>query len=180
MPHKPSSARKFTPLFMILNGLVCLLFSEQILGLLPTICGSFLLVRGAVLLTSSIRNKDYLEPEESDLASAIVSLAMGVGLLYHQENALFTIAVFWGAYGLIKASRLFNEALKKIAERRHFLRPLLESLVGFGISFLLIFDPDENIAHHILILGAELIYEALLELAQNFTIHLTRGKRELM
>ncbi|MEN8076558.1 DUF308 domain-containing protein [Clostridioides difficile] len=155
---------KIGSLLIIINGIICLTFSEHILNLLPTICGITLLIKGLIQFAGGIKNKDYASLEQINLEKSIVAIAIAIGILLKQNESLFIIGMFWGLSGLIKSANSFNISLYNICNKKKFILILIESLVEFILSLMLIFDPFANVSHHILILGLELFLEGSIEL----------------
>lgn len=164
---KKTTLNKIFAALYILNGIICLIYTEHVIAALPTICGAVVLAIGFVRFASGIKNRDYASLEGTDLERSLVPIAIGAGILFMQSEAIFIIGMFWGLAGLYKAAGSLNTALYKICRREKFLLPLLKSIAGFTLSLMLVFDPFGKTGHHVLILGLEMILEGSAELVNS-------------
>ncbi|MDD3165719.1 MAG: DUF308 domain-containing protein [Oscillospiraceae bacterium] len=160
---KRKRLRQARAVLAIGNGVICIAFASHIYRLLPTICGLILLASGCLRLIEGIRNKDYASLEQVGMERAIVMMAVGVGVLVKQQNALFVVGVFWGLAGLRKASNFLNEALYYMYQKEKYAPELMKCILSAALSMLLIFDPFGKIGVHIVILGVEMIVDTLIE-----------------
>ncbi|MFI3210722.1 MAG: DUF308 domain-containing protein [Peptostreptococcaceae bacterium] len=93
---KTQALDKIGNLLLIINGLICLFFSHHVLTLLPTICGCIILVKGITKFVVGIESKEYRSLEKINFEKSIAIIAIGLGILFKQEDALFVVGVFWG------------------------------------------------------------------------------------
>lgn len=156
--------KKISSMMVIANGAICLAFSENLINFLPMICGVVLIFKGLIMFIQGIRDKDYDSLEGIGLERSIVILAVGIGILVKQQDALFIVGVFWGLHGLNSAASYLNEALYYRKRKGKFMHLIIEAAIEFVLSLILIFDPITNIGHHIVILGIELIIDGTFEL----------------
>ena len=162
-------------ILIIINGIICISYREEIIGLLPSICAIVLLIKGIVKMTEGIKEKDYASLEKKKLERAIVIRAVAISILIQRENALVVVVIFWGLSGLNKSANYLNEALYYFSKKKGGFLPLIKAIIEFTLSILLIFDPLGKATEHILILGFELIIEGIFEM---ISIH--NGKEEIM
>lgn len=148
------------------NGALCILYAEHIYSFLPTICAFVLLYIGIAKCVSGIRSKDYQRLGAQDFEISIVLMAVGTGIMIRQDKALFIVGVFWGLWGLYKAVDAFDAAFYGFFHRKRFLPEFIAGMLQLVLSLLLLFDPESNMGHHIIILGMELILEGILEIAE--------------
>ena len=153
---------------IIFNGLICIIYGEKLLLLLPIICGGILLLKGLIQFIEGIRDKDYNSLEKTNLEKSFILIAIGLGILIKKSDALFIVGMFWGVYGLIKASNYLNIALYNFCNKDKWITILIKSIVEFGLSIILIFDPFGKLGHHILILGIELVLDGTIELISKY------------
>lgn len=161
---KKTIGEKINAILIILNGIICLIFHNHILNLLPTLCALVIILEGLVQFVEGIKNKDYASLEKINLEKSIVFMAIGIGILFRQNNALFIIGIFWGLSGLSKATHSLNVTLYNIFHKEKFLLTAVKSILEFSLSLLLIFDPYHSVGHHVIILGLELLLEGCSEL----------------
>lgn len=153
---------------VILNGLICLIYGEKLLPLLPIICGGILLLKGLIQFIEGIINKDYNSLEKTNLEKSFISIAIGLGVLVKRSDALFIVGMFWGLHGLIKSANYLNIALYNFCNKDKWLIILIKAIVEFGLSFILIFDPFGKLGHHIVILGLELVFDGTVEFISKY------------
>lgn len=152
---------------VILNGLICLVYREKMLELLPLICGVILLIKGSIQFCEGIVNKDYASLEKTNMEKSFNLIAIGIGVLIKRSDALFVVGMFWGLHGLIKASNYFNRAFYNFYNKDKWILILIKGIIEFSLSFVLIFDPFGKVGHHIVILGLELVFDGTMELISN-------------
>ncbi len=156
---------KIGSILLILNGIICLVFAEQVLGLLPTICGLSILIKGIIKFVEGIKNEEYKSLEKINFERSIATITIGIGILLKQEEALFIVGMFWGLSGIMNAVNAFNVAFYNMSNNKKYLVKLIRGIVEFVLSLVLIFDPfASNVGHHIIILGLELVLEGMIEL----------------
>lgn len=153
---------------VILNGIICLVYSEKLIGLLPIVCGIILLIKGLVQFIEGIKDKDYLSLEKMNLEKSFISISIGIGVLVRGKEALFIVGMFWGLHGLIKAANYLNVALYNFFNKDKWIGILIKSIIEFSLSFVLVFDPFGKIGHHITILGLELIFDGLMDFMNKY------------
>lgn len=149
---------------MIINGLLCLLFSHKITELLPTICGSIIVVKGLFNFIVEFKNDGHKNLENIDFEKSIISIAIGAGILFRQQDSLFLIGVFWGLEGLSHSLKLLNELFYRMHNNKKYFLLLIETVIEFALSMLLIFEPYHSVGHHIILLGLELLLESLMNI----------------
>ena len=154
---------RISSILLIINGLICLIFTDHVFNLLPTICGGVILIKGLIQFFQGIRDKDYASIEQVNLEKSVVSIAIGIGILIKQNEAIFIVGVFWGLSGAMKAINYFNIILYNITNKKKYILLTIRTLIEFVLALVLIFNPFENVAHHIIILGLELILEGGIE-----------------
>ena len=159
-------------ILIIINGIICIIYHEEMIGWLPSICAIVLLIKGTIKMIEGIKEKDYASLEEKKLERSIVIIAVAIAILIQRENALVVVVIFWGLSGLNKSANYLNEALYYFSKKKGGFLPLI---IEFTLSILLIFDPLGKATEHILILGFELIIEGMFEM---ISIH--NGKEEIM
>lgn len=148
----------------IINGIICIVYGEKILSLLPTICGGILLIKGIMKLIEGIIDKDYANLEQMKMEKSFISIAIGIGVLLKQNDALFIVGMFWGVHGLIKSANYLNIALYNFCNKEKWKSLFIKFIVEFSLSSALIFDPFGKLGHHITILGLELIFDGFTDL----------------
>ena len=149
---------------IIVNGVMCLLYRDKVLFLLPILCGIILLIKGIIKFIKGIKEKDYKSLEKDNMEKSLILIAIGIGVLIKRSDALFIVGMFWGLHGLIKASNYLNIALYNFFNKGKWIAILCKAIIEFGLSVVLVFDPFGKIGHHIVILGLELIFDGFMEI----------------
>lgn len=151
-------------LLMIINGVLCLIFTHEILQLLPTISGLTIIIKGIFNFIVEFKSGGHKLLENLDFEKSIVTIAIGAGILFKQQDSLFLIGVFWGLEGLSYSTHLLNELFYRMHNNKKYCLLLIETIIEFGLSILLIFEPHHSVEHHIMILGLELLFESLMNI----------------
>ncbi|EKY26462.1 hypothetical protein HMPREF0216_01958 [Clostridium celatum DSM 1785] len=162
-------------ILIIINGVICTIYHQEIYVWLPSICAIVLLIKGTIKMVEGIKEKDYASLEKKKLERSIVIIAVAIAMLLQLDNALVVVCIFWGLSGLNKSANYLNEALYYFYKGKNGFLSLIKAIIEFTLSILLIFDPLGKVTEHILILGFELIFEGIFEL---ISIH--NGKEELI
>ena len=149
---------------VIFNGIICLMYGEKLLPLLPIISGGILLIKGVIKLAEGIANKDYASLERTDMEKSFIYIAIGLGVLFKKEDALFIVGMFWGLHGLTKSVNYLNVALYNFNNKEKWILLLIKAIAEFALSALLIFDPFGHLGHHIIILGLELVLDGSIDI----------------
>lgn len=161
---KKSDKLEFISCFLsIINGIICIVYGEKILSLLPTICGTILLVKGIIQFIEGIIDKDYESLEKTNMEKSFIPIAIGIGVLIKQNDALFIIGMFWGLHGLIKAANYLNVALYNFCNKKKWKSLFIKFIIEFSLSSALVFDPFGKLGHHIMILGLELVFDGFVD-----------------
>ena len=54
-------------ILIIINGIICIIYHEEMIGWLPSICAIVLLIKGTIKMIEGIKEKDYASLEEKKL-----------------------------------------------------------------------------------------------------------------
>lgn len=144
---------------VIVNGLICIIYGDKLLPLLPIVCGSILLIKGIINFIEGFKNKDYASLEKTNMEKSFISISIGLGVIIKRSDALFIVGMFWGLHGLIKSSNYLNVALYNFYNKDKWILILIKAIIEFSLSIILIFDPFGKLGHHIVILGLELFFD---------------------
>lgn len=149
-----------TNILMVINGALCLILSDKILELLPTICSLIIIVKGVFNFIIEFKNNGHKNLENIHFEKSIISIAVGLGILFKQQDSLFLIGVFWGLEGLSHSTHLLNELFYRMHNNKKYFLLFIETMIEFVLSILLIFEPYHSVEHHIILLGLELLLES--------------------
>lgn len=71
--------------------------------------------------------------------------------------------MFWGLHGLVKSANYLNIALYNVCDKEKWITILIKSMIEFGLSLILVFDPFGKLGYHIFILGLQLVFDGTIE-----------------
>lgn len=167
----PGKAAIIASLLFPFIGIACILAPEGIMNFLPYLLGGLMLAVGAADLITDLTDPNK-KAGSIGQGSDVVMIVVG-GMLLVKGTALLTlVGVVWGFIGLSKAAGEIDETFHAIRARAPFALLALSSAIEVVLGTLLIASPLENIEHHVLLLGIELILHP-------FTIHSDNGRTHL-
>lgn len=137
-------------------GVVCLLFSEWVVGYLPNFLGGTMLFVGVADIVSDLFEGDAPSGKIT-VGADVVMIVLGIVTLLYTAESLNVIAVIWGLLGLGKASRKIDEAQFARKGGGGWLAPLATGVFDLALGSMLLISPLTSIGHHVLLLGLELI-----------------------
>ena len=138
-------------------GAACVLLTEQVYRALPWILGGLMVVIGLNHILCGVWTREYQSRETKFTANGIVYFALGLVILTHRADADSVIGSVWGMLGLMKGSEALNESLYRLSRKESFLPVVIQAAVELILGFLLLTDPSSAVAHHVFLLGLELI-----------------------
>lgn len=168
LPVPPSHKRKKHPitsikaanllsLLFILQGAVCLLFTQTIHAVFPGILGTTMVIFGFCDIYRGVRSGEFRDQETKLTASGIVMAILGAVILLRRRNADSIIGSIWGVLGLTKGSEELNLAICHAANGSPFAKELLHGALELLLALALLLDPLTAVGHHLFLLGFELI-----------------------
>ncbi|MCD8200507.1 MAG: hypothetical protein LUD47_00350 [Clostridia bacterium] len=148
---------------------------EIITKIFPFVAGSLLFIFGTVRFVRALIRKEYLETEKQSMATPIIFIILAVMILVDTSFAVtggeegeelyiwanVFIGVVWGVYGLVEAARAFNHAISGASKHENVTYFVIRGLIELVFSILLIYDPMEHIALHLVIFGLEVMFSAI-------------------
>lgn len=152
-------------------GIACILAPQKIMNALPYLLGGLMLVVGASDFITDLTDPNK-EAGHISQGSDIVMAVVGGMLMVKGAKMLTLVGVVWGFIGLSKAAGEIDEAFRAIRAREPFALLALSCMIEIALGTLLIASPLENIEHHVLLLGIELILHP-------FTVHNRNGETHL-
>lgn len=162
MLHSPTPyLNKFfdiaVPYVFPIIGLACILEPYIMTDYAPTLLGGSMLLGGIYSYAEAVRHKTYQELTNIDLANSIMMVIFGIVILFKSEHAIELMGYIWGILGISKGAKLLDQGIYYLIRRQADALKLIWGAVNIGLGLLLVLDPAENFAHHIIILGFELI-----------------------
>lgn len=143
-------------ILLLLSGVTCILFTNQVHRLFPYILGGIMILIGLNHTLFGLWTGEYRSQETKLTAGGIVYVALGVVILFHHADADGMIGSVWGILGLMKGSEALNLSLFCFSQKKPFLAKGLQATVELILGFLLLLDPLSAVRHHIFLLGIEL------------------------
>ncbi|MCD8204987.1 MAG: hypothetical protein LUD29_00010 [Clostridia bacterium] len=147
-----------------------------IITVFPFVAGVLMLIFGVAKLVVDITRKNYLNEEKNSTASSIIFIIMGLIVLADtivtlverepdEEEITFWangfIGIVWGVYGLVEAARAFNHAINRMVKHENATFHVIWGLIELVFAILLIYNPNEHIALHLVIFGLQLMFTSI-------------------
>ena len=146
--------------FLPIVGLACIFFSNQITGILPVILGPAMIVTGAVRFVGEsilVKRGDDTPP---DMGTNFMFVVIGTLFLLRKGDPYVLIGVLWGLIGVWQSAVSFQRAIKKIRGRENALLDIGLSVFRLVLGVLLLLEPERHgIAHHVIILGLDILVD---------------------
>ncbi len=148
-------------LIFVIIGLINIICSSRLTNILPMIIGSAMILTSGIALVFNILQKEYKSLDTMESSKNIVSIILGISILFQGSNAIPFIAIIWGISGLRKGTKGLEVVLYNKIHKNKYLLELLHALFELTISILLIYDPFEKIREHLVLLGIEMVANSL-------------------
>ena len=136
-------------------GLLCRFMPHMMVDALPYILGVAMVMSALLWGTASLL--DRKAGEDPRVGKALVLAVLGVFAMVQGLESIGFLGTAWGLLGLGKAGEEFDEAIAAIRAREPFFFSLAFNIVELALALLLIVNPFENIEHHVIVLGIQLI-----------------------
>ncbi|MGN0153862.1 MAG: DUF308 domain-containing protein [Lachnospiraceae bacterium] len=148
---------KAKPYIFPVIGIICILWAEYVVRVLPYLLGSAMVIDGLLIGISCFQDKCFLNHDSEELVYGIVMFIMGVAFIIQGVNSLGPIGTTWAIIGIRKASKSLNQAIQQIYMKKQFVASFIAFLVRITLALLLLFDSLEKLSTHVVILGLELV-----------------------
>ncbi|MBD5583973.1 MAG: DUF308 domain-containing protein [Clostridia bacterium] len=157
----------------LIIGVLCVTITRQITEVLPYVVGAMMVIIGLVRFILALVHHEYRSLKTNRTATSLIVVALGAMIIFQQfdatnDSAIMLISVVWGILGLFEGARAFNHAFKRIANSERCVFYLIKGLIEVVVAFMLLYRPDSHDAHHfhIIVFGANLIFDAILMIPQ--------------
>ena len=144
-------------ILLLAVGIFCILFPTTFCDFIPLIVGVSMMLAGAFGIFIGIEMKQYRFHDTSGLGEAIVLTLLGIVIIISQNASLLLLGVIWGLLGLGKGAKEINTFLYRAARKENFLFPLVIGILEIIFGLILILEPTEHIAFHVIILGINML-----------------------
>ena len=151
-------------------GVPCLVIPHLVVDTLPYVLGCAMILSGLLWGGASLGERK--SGEDPQVGKALVLVVLGVFAMVQGEEAIGFLGTAWGLLGLGKAGEEFDEAIAAIRARQPFLLALAFNVLELVLALLLIVNPFENIEHHVIVLGIQLVLYP-------FVLRRERGRTEV-
>jgi uncharacterized membrane protein HdeD (DUF308 family) len=142
-------------------GIVCLSLYSYIGSVFSYIVGAFMALIGLGQFIFAIRTKEYVHTHSNKTAMSLILMALAVLIIVEKDSANTVIAIAWGFLGLFEGAHAFNHAFSRIARSERCAYYLVKGLIEVVLAFLLLHDPINHLELHIMVFGANLIFDAI-------------------
>ena len=148
-------------IIFVLIGLTNIVYANKLTNILPTIIGSMMILTSGITLLYNISQKEYKSLATMKIPKNIVSIILGISILFKGNNAIPFISIIWGISGLKKGTKGLEVALYNKVHENKFIGELLHAVFEIVISILLIYNPFEKITEHLVLLGIEMVINSI-------------------
>ena len=148
-------------LLYIVAGILVICLHGEMRNWIHVVVGVAILLITGSMFAQAIRRKSYRVQGDRRLPTAAVGFILGVMILVRQHGAIPLIAIAWGLNGLNSGITELDHAIYALQRHERFAGKLAHGLLETALALMLVFDPYEKIGEHILILGIEMIVQAL-------------------
>ena len=161
MAKKLKSSR-FT---LAINGVVAVLFGvlvlfvpKETIHVVAIWFGALVLVAGIIGIIVSIHNMRKERPYISALVNSLVSLIIGIFVIFNRQQSLIVFAIIIGIWALVIGAVQLYIALKMIRPGTSRRLMIINSVVTLVFGLLLFFNPFESIVAFVYIIGVMALF----------------------
>lgn len=154
-------------------GALCVCMTDEITQVLPYVVGGMMVLIGFVRFVRALISHEYRHLRTNRTATSLIVTALGIMILVQHvtpenDSAITFISIVWGILGLFEGAHAFNHAFKRIANSERCVYYLIKGLIECIVAFMLLYEPDNHDTHHfhIIVFGAQLIFDAITMIPQ--------------
>ena len=149
-------------ILLLVLGILVLLLRDHLTGMIHIVVGVAIIVITLMMLITTIREKNYDDPKDPRLTMSVIGLILGLMILGHpKQDSIHFIGIAWGLQGLSSGVHELHLAFCAFRRKQKFLVALIHGGIETCLSMMLVFNPLEEISMHVLVLGIEMIIQAL-------------------
>lgn len=145
------------PYIFPLIGLACIVEPYIMTDYAPTLLGGLMILGGLYSHLEAIRHHSYRDLTNIDMGISLLMLIVGMIIFIREDMAILLMGYVWGLMGMYKGARLLDQSLYYALKKEPTLIRLFWGVTNLALGILLVLDPAENFAHHVMLLGFELI-----------------------
>ena len=132
-------------------GTLLIIFPIQLTDAIPYLLGFALIVHGIVSIIILAKFKGAAKVTAGKI---LIDLILGNAILYHGAGSLGAIGALWAMMTLDEVADEVTEAYRN---KTFPIARLIFAAIAITLAILLLFDPFENFALHVRILGLEVV-----------------------
>ena len=144
-------------IILLAVGIFCILFPTTFCDFIPLIVGVSMILVGAFGIFVGFETKNYKVPEISGIGDSVVLTLLGLVIVISHNASLLLIGVIWGLLGLGKGAKEINTFIFRLLNKENFIFPLVIGILEIIFGLILILEPTEHIAFHVVILGINML-----------------------
>lgn len=144
-------------IILLAVGIFCILFPTTFCDFIPLIVGVSMIIVGAFGVFVGFETKNYKVPEISGIGDSVVLTLLGLVIVISHNASLLLIGVIWGLLGLGKGAKEINTFIFRLLNKENFIFPLVIGILEIIFGLILILEPTEHIAFHVIILGINMV-----------------------
>ena len=153
----------------LIGGIAVLALNETIMGhhyYVGIVVGIVILSYAIDVMIIGVISRNILTRVGIYTVTTHVLLAV---VLFLVRDTLVTVCLVWAVWTILREGNEISEGIHRIMNKKSGFINILESVIIIMFSFAMILEPTEHHAHvHIIILGIELILEALFPFINNW------------
>ena len=134
-------------------GLLIISMSRELTTYVHYVVGGMMFIVCMLMLVSSLQEQSYRREGDHSLPTAVVGVILACIIIVRQHGAIPFIAVAWGINGLRGGIESISHALYAAGHKEPWIGHLVHGLFETVLALMLVFDPQEKIGEHIVILG---------------------------
>lgn len=148
-------------------GICIIVLREPILPYLSFVIAGALLVESIEDLLYVLVKKEYRIKKDALINPLAITF---VGILLIVENIISPtpesniefVCILWGCVSIFSACKDISLGIYDCKKKKAFILHIIKGCIALVFAFLLMLNPLEHVVFHLVILGIEFIYEAIL------------------
>lgn len=145
-------------ILLIVFGVLCIGFTDKVHSIFRYMLGGNMVAIGVCDLYRGIKLGEYRENETKLTSNGIIMILLGSIIVTYRGSADSIIGCIWGMIGLIKGSEELNIAIYYCVSKQKYVKSLFHAIIELLLAIMLLAEPQVSVKHHVVILGAELIW----------------------
>lgn len=144
------------PIIYIITGLVIIIFHDFMLDYLAYVVGAVMILTNVEAIIV-----DLIEKDREHFGYKIGIVILGVLMVSGATSDFTSICVIWATISIINGGRNFSKSLSEIKKDKFEILILIVSFITIVLSIFLIINPTHHVTTHLILLGVEIILDAV-------------------